>query len=311
MHVPANTHRSIFTRASIVMREDLQHPTPPLATRRDFLRNAAAGLGGALMLPAILSGMPSDEGTSRRLRKIGVQLYTVRDQMKQSVDVTLARVAGIGYQEVEFAGYFDKSPKQIAAQLKTTGLRAPSAHISLDDIRNRWPQALDIASEIGHEYLVCAYIDAKERTLDGYNRIADEFNRAATQAKAHRIAFAYHNHDFEFTSLGDVLPYDLLLTKCDATLVQMEMDLFWINKAGRDPLAYFAKYPGRFPLVHVKDMMADGTMTDVGAGKIPFATYFARTQQAGIRHYFVEHDNPGDAFASIERSVKYLKALTF
>ena len=294
------------------MKEDLQQPMPTLATRRDFLRSAVAGLGGAVALPALLSeGSLFANGEKGQLKQIGIQLYTVRDQMKSGVDATLARIAGIGYKEVEFAGYFDKTPAQIAAQLKATGLRAPSSHISLDVIRNQWPQTLDAAAEVGHEYLVCAYIDAKERTLDSYNRIADEFNKAAEQAKAHKINFAYHNHDFEFTSLGDVLPYDLLLKKCDARLVLMEMDLFWINKAGHDPLAYFAKHPGRFHLVHVKDMTADGSMVAVGAGKIPFASYFAKAPQAGIKHYFVEHDNPGDAFASAEQSFKYLKALTF
>jgi sugar phosphate isomerase/epimerase len=91
----------------------------------------------------------------------------------------------------------------------------------------------------------------------------------------------------------------------------MEMDLYWINKAGHDPLAYFAKYPGRFPLVHVKDMMKDGAMTDVGAGKIPFAAYFAQAKKAGIKHYFVERDDASDPFASAERSFRYLSTLTF
>lgn len=294
------------------MRDDLKQQTSIPTTRRDFIRDAAAGLGGAFTLPAILAGPTSLlHGGKDRVEKVGVQLYTVREHMKTSVDTTLARLAGIGYKEVEFAGYFDKTPAQISSLLKTTGLRAPSAHISLNEIRNTWSRTLDVASEIGHEYLVCAYVDAKERTIDSYNRIADDFNRAAEQAKAHRIAFAYHNHDFEFDTLGNVMPYDLLLSKCDAKLVLMELDLFWINKAGRDPLVYFAKYPGRFPLVHVKDMKADGTMVEVGAGKIPFAGYFAHAKQAGIKHYFVEHDNPVDAFASVEHSYKHLKALTF
>jgi len=249
--------------------------------------------------------------TAERLKRIGVQLYTLRDQMQKSVDATLARVASIGYQEVEFAGYFDKSAAQIAALLKSTGLRAPSAHISLDLIRTRWQETLDIAGTIGHEFLVCAYIDAKDRTLDSYNRIVDDLNRAAERAKAHQIGFAYHNHDFEFNAIGDVLPYDLLLTKCDAHLVLMEMDLYWINKAGRDPLAYFAKYPGRFPLVHVKDMTRAGAMADAGAGKIPFGKYFAQAKQGGIKHFFVERDDPGDSFASIENSLKYLKTLDY
>lgn len=246
-----------------------------------------------------------------QLKAIGVQLYTVRDQMQKNVDATLARVSGIGYKEVEFAGYFNRTPAEIAARLKSTGLRAPAAHISLNEIRNTWSQTLDMASTVGHEYLVCAWIDDKERTTDGFKRVADDFNRAAEQARAHKIAFAYHNHDFEFKALGGVLPYDMLLAACDPKLVQMELDLYWINKAGHDPLMYFARHPGRFPLVHVKDMKRDGSMTDVGAGALPFGKYFAAAKQGGIKHFFVERDNPTDSLASIEQSYRALRALTF
>lgn len=242
-------------------------------------------------------------------KRCGVQLYTVRGEMEKSVEATLAKIASIGYKEVEFAGYFNRTPAQIAAALKANGLTAPSVHFPAGEILKNPSAVLDAMETVGHKFTVMPYIDAKERTLDHYKKFADQFNEAAALTKKRGIQFAYHNHDFEFELMGGETPYDLLLTRCDKELVKFEMDLFWINKAGRKPLEYFAKYPGRFPLVHVKDMMADGTMTEVGAGTIPFASYFAKASQAGIVHYFVEHDQPKDAFASIARSYQALSAL--
>jgi sugar phosphate isomerase/epimerase len=247
------------------------------------------------------------------IEHIGLQLYTVRDEMKKDVEGTIARVAASGYTEVEFAGYFDKTPAEIRAMLDHHGLTAPSTHIGSiapDD----WKKALDAAHVIGHSYIVFPWIPVERRTgIDGYKKIAADFNRAAEQAKAAGLQFAYHNHDFEFAPVDGKLPYDVLLTETDPTLVQMEMDLYWITKGGQDPLTYFARWPGRFPLVHVKDSMGppDNKMADVGAGKIDWKRIFAKEQQAGIKHFFVEHDQPADPFASIRVSCDYLKRLEF
>jgi len=241
--------------------------------------------------------------------RCGVQLYTVRSEMQKSLEATLAKVAGIGYTEVEFAGYFGRTPAQVAATLKANGLTSPSVHIPVGELAADANKVLDTMEAVGHKFGVVPYLEAKDRTLDNYKRLADLFNTWAAAMKKRGLQFAYHNHDFEFENVGGEIPFDLLLARCDKTLVQFEMDLFWTNKAKRDPLQYFARHPGRFPLVHVKDMMADGTMTEVGSGAIPFAKYVAQAKQAGIVHYFVEHDNPKDAFASITTSFKALKAL--
>jgi sugar phosphate isomerase/epimerase len=243
------------------------------------------------------------------VRRCGVQLYTVRGEMQKSVEATLARVASIGYQEVEFAGYFGRTPRQIADALKSNGLTAPSVHVPLGEFSTDVNKTLDTIEAVGHKFAVVPYLDAKDRTLDSYKRLADQFNGWAAASRKRGIQFAYHNHDFEFETMSGEVPYDILLARCDKSLVQFEMDLFWTNKAKRDPLDYFTRHPGRFPLVHVKDMMADGTMTEVGSGAIPFAKYVARASQGGILHYFVEHDNPKDPFASIATSFKALSAL--
>ena len=250
---------------------------------------------------------------SARLEKVGLQLYTVRDKMKEDFEATLARVAEIGYKEVEFAGYFDHAPADVRAILDRHGLSAPSTHIALGEI-DAWKASLDTAKAIGHDYVVVPWIPQEKRmTLDGWKNVADVFNRAAQMAHDTGLQFAYHNHDFEFVPTGGQLPYDILLAETDPKLVQMEMDLYWITKGGQDPLKYFARWPGRFPMVHVKDSMGppDQKMADVGAGKIDWKRIFGREDQAGIKHFFVEHDQPADPFASIRASCDYLKKLEF
>ena len=274
--------------------------------RRGFLGSAAGGLLGATPLARLLAG-----SAKNRLGAIGLQLYTIRNAMQRDFEGSLAHVARIGYREVEFAGYFDHAPAEVRRMLGRHGLTAPAAHISLEDIRTRWDRTIADAHTVGHRYLVCAWINDEDRSLDGYRKVGEEFTRAAETARKAGIEFAYHNHSYEFVPLSGQLPYDILLAASDPALVKFEMDLFWITKGGGDPLAYFAKYPGRFPLVHVKDMSADGRMVDVGRGRIPFARIFAQQKLAGIRHYFVEHDEPADPFASITASYGYLRGLRF
>lgn len=280
-----------------------------MTSRREFLTSlGAAGLGAA--------GLRATAGCTAtgtgKLDAIGMQLYTVRSAMEESVERTLARVAQAGYDEVEFAGDFDRSPQEIRRALDDTGLRAPSTHLQVDLLERDWEATVDLAATIGHEYLVVPSMPPALRTaLDGYRQAADRFNRLGEAARAAGLTFGYHNHDFEFAMLEGRRPYDVLLQETDPALVTLELDLYWITKAGGDPLAYFRDHAGRFALVHVKDMAADGAMADVGAGSIDFATLFSRSSQAGIRHYFVEHDHPADPFVSIATSYRYLHDLTF
>ena len=275
--------------------------------RREFI-----GTMGALAAGAVLPACHTAHATSR-ISKIGLQLYTVRDLMKKDVEGTLASVGAAGYTEVEFAGYFDKTPAEIRAMLDRHGLTAPSVHTG--DVRpDAWAKALDAANAIGHRYIVVPWIpEERRKTLADWKAVAADFNRAAAAAQAAGLQFAYHNHDFEFWQVEGRVPFDVLLAETDPKLVQLEIDLYWITKGGQDPLAYFARWPGRVPLVHVKDSLGppDNKMVDVGAGKIDWKRIFARSGQAGIRHYFVEHDQPADPIASITASCAYLKKLEF
>ena len=145
--------------------------------------------------------------------------------------------------------------------------------------------------------------------MEQYEALAETLNRAGEQCLETGVQLCYHNHDFEFTPIDGTLPYDLLLELTEPALLAMELDLFWICKAGLDPLDYFARYPGRFPLCHVKDMQSDGSMAAVGSGELGFANILTAARRAGVRHYFVEHDQPSDPMASVSESYQALMDL--
>lgn len=302
-----------------------------MMNRRAFLGTfLARGLQVQTLKPGLAASLAWAFPAEHKIKAVGLQLYTVRDAMKTDFDSTVAKVAQIGYKEVEFAGYFDHSPKDISELLKKNGLTAPSCHVGYDVVEKKWAEQIEAAHIIGHKFIVCPWIDEKQRKEpDGYKRAAELFQKAGEESHKAGVQFAYHNHTFEFQpaeALGGKLPYDFLLASTDPKYVKMELDLCWISVAGKDPVEYFNKYPGRFPLVHVKDMKKlpkgeEGptaspdkempNMTEVGGGVIDWKRIFSHAGNAGIEHYFVEHDFPADAFASIAKSYAYLNTLTF
>ncbi len=283
--------------------------------RRQFVRNTLAGMAGTAGLSEAAGRLDDWTAGRSRLDRIGIQLYTVRRELARDPDGTLARVAAIGYREVEFAGYPPGTPQALRSRLDQLGLTAPSAHLSLQAFQGEWEQTVEHAAILGHRYLVVAWIAPEDRRdLDAWKRLAAAFNQAGERSRQSGIQFVYHNHDFEFTAIGGRLPYDFLLAETDPKLVAMELDLYWITKGGQDPLAYFEKWPGRFPLVHVKDMDATPRrfFADVGKGTIDFKRILRKARQAGIRHYFYEQDEtPGSPFDSAKASYEYLRSLTF
>jgi sugar phosphate isomerase/epimerase len=280
--------------------------------RRTFLHRVSFAAGAGVFTAGFdLRGSSSP----RRLSKIGLQLYTLRRELEKDFAGTLEKVAALGFLEVEFAGYFKHEPREVKTILAHNQLSAPSAHISTADLRGNLQVAIEAAQTIGHQYLVCGYLPAEERrSLDDYKRLVDLLNGAGERLSKAGIQFGYHNHDFEFAPTDGKIPYDIILAGTDPRLVKMELDLFWITKAGQDPLKYFSAYPGRFPFVHVKDM--DGTpkrfFTEVGQGTIDFKRIIAAAQKAGVKHYFVEQDEtPASPFSSIKLSIDYLNRLQF
>jgi sugar phosphate isomerase/epimerase len=280
--------------------------------RRSFIKTLGAATG-AIAMGAPLPSVAALE-SSKKLERIGIQLYTVRKDMERDFEGTLKSIAGIGYKQVEFAGYFGRSPSEVRAILDRYGLDAPAAHIGGPDVLTKgWEKTIENGKVIGHRYLIYPWVDEKQRrTLDDYRRIADLLNSAGQIARTAGVRFGYHNHDFEFARLEGRVPYDVLLERTDPALVVMEMDLFWITKGGQNPIRYFNRWPGRFHAVHVKDMDAQQRMVDVGKGKIDFAHIFAQQKKAGIRYFFVEHDNPEpSALSSAKASYDYLARLRF
>lgn len=275
--------------------------------RRDFVRTTtSAALAAALPLPRCAA--------ARKLDRIGLQLYTVRAEMARDFEGTLARVAGFGYREVEFAGYFERTPAQVKAALAAAGLDAPATHVAFETLGDGWDGVLETSAAIGHTDVVVPSIPPGElRDLDGVKRVAERFNRAGERARAAGLRFAFHNHDSEFAPVEGRVPYDVLIGETDPALVAFEMDLYWTVKGGRDPLAYFAAHPGRFPAVHVKDSAGppDHRMVDLGRGTIDFARIFARATEGGIRYYFVEHDEPADPMAFCRDAIVFLRGLEF
>jgi sugar phosphate isomerase/epimerase len=281
---------------------------PGIASGADAARSnllAPGGVGGSLRSETGLSMMAA-------IDRIGVQLYTLRSRMAESVERTLHEVAQIGYKEVEFAGYFNRPPRSIRQLLDRNGLKAPSAHISMANLRSGWFRTLDESAAMGHRWLVIPSLGANERdSIDAVKRTAEIMNRAAADAKDFKIRLAYHNHDFEFREVEGRVMFDLLLEELDPKLVDIELDLYWITKAGFDPFVYFARWPGRFPLLHVKDAGPAPAfeMLEVGKGTIDFPAIFAKEKEAGFKHYFVEHDRPADPLASVGTSFRYLDGL--
>ena len=227
---------------------------------------------------------------------VGLELYTVRSLAEQDLLGTLGMVAGIGYREVEFAGYFGHDPKAIRARLDGLGLSAPAAHIALTELQQRLPAVIEAALVIGHRYVVMPYLSDAQRAggIDTYYRLAEFLNGASEQLRAEGLHLAYHNHAFEFETVDGELPYDVLLNECEPENLIMEMDLYWVHKAGFSAQAYFDRFPGRFQLWHVKDSTADGDFADVGDGVIDFPAIFAKRDVAGLRHCIVERDVTDD-----------------
>jgi sugar phosphate isomerase/epimerase len=285
-----------------------------MTDRRRFLQVlGAAALGGSV--PSDLRALPRpharEQNPSPGLGPVGIQLYTLRSAMAEDLEGTIERVAEIGYGEVEFAGYFDRTPAQVRAVLDRVGLKAPATHLGIEQVRDNLDATIESARTIGIQWLVVPSLPGSMRNVDGYREAAAILNLAGERAKAAGIGVGFHNHDVEFRPVDGRVPMDILIEETDPDLVTFELDLYWISRAGRDPLEYLNAHPGRFTMVHVKDMDASDEMrmVDPGEGIIDFPAIHAARERAGIRHWFVEHDRPADAWQTARTGYAYVSAL--
>lgn len=317
-------------------------------SRRSFLAKAGL-LGGALVTAGSQVGSAMELFAPKGVNKIGLQLYTLRDALSKDVRSTIAKVAGIGYNHVEtFYGYKDGaatefwglSVKELKALLHEHKLQTHSGHYQLNDFLTRGngdDKALkiqiEIAAELGQQYLVVPIPPLgiwDKMTQPDFEYMASQLNKAGELCAKSGLKVGYHNHFWEFRTLASGLRgYDILLKNTDPKLVTFEMDLFWIEKSGVSPVAYFKKHPGRFSMWHVKDMDKANTTkitgpemdkkpsmevltgisyTEVGTGSINYKEIFKQQQQAGLKYIFVEQDVIKiDPFVSVGESYKYVK----
>lgn len=282
--------------------------------RREFIQTSSAAALGTLAFPSAMMEF-------KKVKNIGIQLYTVRDAMASDPIGTLKKVAEIGYAHVELASYdkgkvYGQSPADFKKTLDGFGLKTYSSHLGLHILRGDWEQAVADAATMGQKYVVCPYLMENERqTIDQYKKLAELLNKCGETAKKAGLQMAYHNHDFEFITLDGQIPMDVLLKECDADLVKIELDLYWATKVGVDPVAYFKKDPGRFHLWHVKDMAnsPEKEFTEVGNGVINWKAIFKAAKISGMQYFFVEQDRCKNytPLESIAISHKYLKGLRY
>lgn len=247
-------------------------------------------------------------------QKIGIGLFTVRDRMARDPLGTLKILAKIGFQEVEFSalGYYDYAPCEMKKILSDLGLVAPSRLVRLPHIRDHLNETLDMAADAGHKYVVLAYLNKNERTtLDQYKSYVDLFSHVGQEANKRDLRFGYHNHAYEFSPMEGIIPYDMLLDQVADNLMTLTMDFYHISKAGKDPLDYFRKYPGRFSQWHIKDRGVNGDMVDAGTGLVDFPAAFAMADIAGLRHIYMEDRRQRNTLSRAKNTFAYLKKVAF
>jgi sugar phosphate isomerase/epimerase len=308
----------------------------PKLSRRGFV-GAAAGTAAATAFapwsPVSSAQDDDDQGGSKALlpkSRIGIQLYTIRDQVDTlGFEEVFKRLAAIGYKEVEFAGYNAQgrrwSNAELRGLLRKYGLTAAGSHIGYGQFRTSLEQVLTDAAEIGMKYVGTASSPAEgnSQSVDGYKKAAEDFNRFGAAARERGLRFYQHNHDSEFEVQNGTRLYDVLFNETDPKLVFLEMDIFWAYVGqsrfpGFRPHDYVWDNPERYPLFHVKDGLFNGgphsgwTMTDVGAGDLPYEPFFCGLDTSQ-HHFIMENDDAaqeeGGSFGDAERSYDYLASL--
>jgi len=288
--------------------------------RRDFIVRAALGMGAVAA-----SGVPQLAADPYGL-PVGLQLYTVRDHLEKDLEGTFKRVAEIGYKDVEIGGttdFYGKKPAELKRMLNADGLRPLSLHYEEEQLKTHLDKSIADARECGITYIGLASLDDKDRqSLDAIKRDAEWFNHVGEAVNKAGGHFFYHGHNFDFASVDGVIEYDELLRRTDPKLANFQLDCFWCVRAGKDPVDYFNRFPGRFVQLHIKDLKPGfppstgdddrpGAFTEVGQGVIDWHRIFKSAHKGGMQHYYVEQDEcDRDSLESAKMSYEYLHKLT-
>jgi sugar phosphate isomerase/epimerase len=267
--------------------------------------------GGAALATTLSAGPLIARSVARK--PIGIQLYTVREIFQPDPMGTLEKIAKIGYREVEYGGggYDKMDHAALRKTMDRLGLTSPSLHIGYEALAADFDGSVTMAKTLGADTVVLPWMAENLRNADGWKAAVANFSRWAEQLKKAGLDFAYHNHDFEFTTKpGGTSLFDTLVADTDPALVKLELDLFWAVAAGEDPKAIINRHPGRIYAYHVKDRTADGKMTSVGKGTIDFADIFTLNATAGVKHFYVENDqSPAPYLPDITTSFTTLSRL--
>jgi sugar phosphate isomerase/epimerase len=274
-----------------------------MMNRRNFLISSMAVLGYAATRTFAAEGP----------RPLGVQLYTMRNQVKKDLAGVLAAIREIGYDEVEtYWDIYSHPAAELKRMISDHGLRAPSGHFDHDKLESK----LDYANALGFDYVICPMLpDKLSASLDGYKQAADKLNRFGEEVKRRGMRFGFHNHNYEFRRFGDTTGFDVLMSRTDPQLVCLEMDCYWITQAGEDPLQMFKRLGSRIKMLHLKDRKPGYPtsqkldkhaehMTPVGTGTLNWKEILAAARANGVQHLFVEQDS-GDLPPIEELKISY------
>ena len=287
--------------------------------RIDFIKSAAAGIAVTAITGKLVSCRPSSViGKSDHLNGFGLQLYTLRDILPKDPKGILKQVAAMGYKQVEsFEGkegmFWGMKNTEFKKYMDDLGMEIISSHC---DINKDFERKVNEAAEIGMKYLIDPWV-GPQKSIDVFKKTADTFNERGETCKKAGLRFGYHNHDYPFVPVDGQLPLDVMISNTDPSLVDFEMDIYWVVTAGADPIAWFEKYPNRFKLSHIKDRKKNALPSDkdascvAGQGEIDFAKILKAGQKNGLKYYFVEQEHY-DNMTPIEAAkgnAEYLKKL--
>ena len=277
--------------------------------RRTFVHALAASTVGGSWLGRL-------PGTGRHLTRVGLELYSVRAEMRKDPEGTLAQVRAMGYDDVELLwsfGNFGRTTEQVRAALDNTGLRAPSAHIAPELLVDGWDRSLEVAKRLGQDYLIVPSLpDETNTSLDAWRRWADRFNAAGAAARKAGVWLAFHNEPNHMRPIDGVVPYDLFVERTDAASVRLQLDVGNLRMGGGDPLQYLERYRNRYWSFHVKDIVADGSHdTDLGTGVFDIRGFLASVQDIDRKPCIVEQEGSASPLESARRNYRYLKSLEF
>jgi sugar phosphate isomerase/epimerase len=258
-------------------------------SRREFLvaAAAAAGLAGA----GCASLNPSQ--SARRPLPVGVQLYSIKDECKKDMAGAIGAVAKMGYEGVEFAGYFDHKAPELRRMLDDNGVKCCGTHTAMDTLSDANLQAtIEFNRTLGNKYLIVPYLpiegpDAKDQWL----RIADRFNVLAEKVKAAGMWVGYHSHLNDFKPIEGGMPWDILFGRANPDVV-MQMDTSNAASAGVDPVTYLKRYPGRSRTIHIKEFSATNKNAIMGEGDVRFAEIFKLCETTGRTEWYIIEEEP-------------------